>query len=151
MSALHPEELSSEELHLLDRVAAQVIAPVDPPPAVRSKVMEAIRNVPGAHESRTVRAEEGNWKTIAPGARMKMLSKEASRMTFLIDLAPHATVPEHDHEGGEDSYVVRGSCRIGALALNTGDFHHADVTAHHGDVVASADGCLLLLTVTKAA
>jgi anti-sigma factor ChrR (cupin superfamily) len=143
--------LSSEDLDLLDRIAAQAIAPVDPPAPVRAKVLEAIRNVPGAHESRTVRAEEGNWKTIAPGARMKMLAKEAQRMTFLIDLEPNATVPAHDHDGGEDSYVIRGSCHIGALALNTGDFHHADVTAHHGDVVASDDGCLLLLTVTRAA
>ena len=139
----------SEDLLLLDRVAAQVIAPVDPPAFVRAKVMDAIRNVPGSHESRTVRAEEGKWSTIAPGARMKMLSKEAGRMTFLIDLDPFATVPGHDHEGGEDSYVVRGSCGIGALGLETGDFHHADATAHHGDVVASADGCLLLLTITK--
>lgn len=145
MTAFEPEDLL-----LLDRVAAQVIAPVDPPAAVRAKVMDAIRNVPGAHESRTVRAEEGKWSTIAPGARMKVLSKESGRMTFLIDLDPLATVPGHDHEGGEDSYVVRGSCRIGALGLDTGDFHHADATAHHGDVVASADGCLLLLTVTKA-
>jgi anti-sigma factor ChrR (cupin superfamily) len=140
----------SDDLLLLDRIAAQVIVPVDPPPQARAKVMEAIRNVPGSHESRTVRAEEGKWSTIAPGARMKVLSKESGRMTFLIDLDPHATVPEHDHEGGEDSYVVRGSCRIGALGLDTGDFHHADATAHHGDVVASADGCLLLLTMTKA-
>lgn len=144
MTAFEPEDLL-----LLDRVAAQVIAPVDPPAAVRTKVMDAIRNVPGSHESRTVRAEEGKWSTIAPGARMKVLSKEAGRMTFLIDLDPFATVPEHDHDGGEDSYVVRGSCRIGALGLETGDFHHADATAHHGDVVASADGCLLLLTMTK--
>jgi anti-sigma factor ChrR (cupin superfamily) len=144
MTAFEPEEL-----FLLDRVAAQVIAPVDPPAFVRAKVMDAIRNVPGSHESRTVRAEEGKWSTIAPGARMKMLSKEAGRMTFLIDLDPFATVPGHDHEGGEDSYVVRGSCCIGALGLETGDFHHADATAHHGDVVASADGCLLLLTITK--
>ena len=144
MTAFEPEELL-----LLDRVAAQVIAPVDPPAFVRAKVMDAIRNVPGSHESRTVRAEEGKWSTIAPGARMKMLSKEAGRMTFLIDLDPFATVPGHDHEGGEDSYVVRGSCCIGALGLETGDFHHADATAHHGDVVASADGCLLLLTITK--
>ena len=144
-------ELTTDELHLLDRVAAQAIDPVAPPADVRWKVMEAIRNVPGSHESRTVRAEEGNWKTVAPGARTKMLSKDAGRMTFLLELDPFATVPEHDHEGGEDSYVIRGSCRIGALSLDTGDFHHADATAHHGDVVASADGCLLLLTLTKAA
>lgn len=145
MSALRPEDLQ-----LLDCIAGQVIAPVDPPAAVRSKVMEAIRNVPGSHESRTVRAEEGKWSTIAPGARTKILTKEAGKMTFLVDLDPHATVPAHDHDGGEDSYVVRGSCHIGALALNTGDFHHVEATAHHGDVIASADGCLLLLTVTRA-
>ncbi|HYC62271.1 MAG TPA: cupin domain-containing protein [Thermoanaerobaculia bacterium] len=144
-------ELTTDDLNLLDRVAAQAIDPVAPPAAVRAKVMDAIRNVPGAHESRTVRAEEGTWKTVAPGARMKVLSKEGARMTFLLELDPHATVPAHDHEGGEDSYVIRGSCRIGALGLDTGDFHHADATAHHGDVVASADGCLLLLTLTRAA
>jgi anti-sigma factor ChrR (cupin superfamily) len=113
--------------------------------------LEAIRSVPGAHESRTVRAEEGKWTTVAPGARTKVLTKEAARMSFLLDLDPHATLPAHDHEGGEDSYVIRGSCHIGALALHVGDFHHADATAHHGDVVASADGCLLLITVARAA
>jgi anti-sigma factor ChrR (cupin superfamily) len=146
MSVFDPEELL-----LLDRVASHVIAPVAPPPAARAKVMEAIRNVPGSHESRTVRAAEGTWKTLAPGVRMKMLTKEASRMTFLVDLDPGAMLPGHDHEGGEDSYVIRGSCHIGALGLETGDFHHADATAHHGDVVASAEGCLLLLSVARAA
>ncbi len=142
--------LSPEDLQFLDRIAAEAVSPVPPPPAVRAKVMDAIRNVPGAHESRTVRAEEGKWSVMAPGARMKVLSKDAQRMTFLVDLEPGATVPAHDHEGGEDSYVVRGSCQIGALSLNAGDFHHVESTAHHGDVVASADGCLLLLTVTRA-
>ena len=141
--------LSPDDLQFLDRVAAEAVAPVPPPPAVRAKVMDAIRNVPGAHESRTVRAEEGKWSAIAPGARMKVLSKDAGRMTFLVDLDPAATIPEHDHDGAEDSYVVRGSCQIGALSLHTGDFHHVESTAHHGDVVASADGCLLLLTVTR--
>jgi anti-sigma factor ChrR (cupin superfamily) len=142
--------LSPEELHLLDAVAAQAIAPVEPPAFVRTKVLEAIRNVPGAHESRTVRVDEGRWSTLAPGARMKVLTKEAGRMTFLVDLDPHAMVPAHDHDGAEDSYVIRGSCHIGALGLSAGDFHHVEATAHHGDVVASAEGCLLLLTTTLA-
>jgi anti-sigma factor ChrR (cupin superfamily) len=151
MSAALDTFLPPEDLDLLDRVAAQAVDPVMPPASVRADVMAAIRNVPGAHESRTVRAEEGKWTTIATGARRKVLSKEPARMTFLIDLDPNALVPAHDHEGGEDSYVIRGSCRIGALSLYTGDFHHADATAHHGDVVASDEGCLLLLTVTLAA
>ena len=140
-------DFEPDELHLLDHIAAQVIEPVAPPPAARAKVMQAIRNVPGAHESRTVRADEGAWKTVAPGARMKALHREGNRSTFLLDLAPGATVPAHDHQGGEDSYVVRGSCHIGALSLAAGDYHHADATAHHGDVVASDEGCLLYVTM----
>jgi anti-sigma factor ChrR (cupin superfamily) len=71
-------------------------------------------------------------------------------MTLLLELEPEAILPAHDHDGGEDSYVIRGSCRIGAVALSAGDFHHVDAGAHHGDVVASAEGCLLLLTVDLA-
>ena len=143
--------LDSEDLQLLDRVAAQVIAPVDPPAHVRAKVMEAMRNVPGAHESRTVRAEEGKWSTIAPGARMKVLSKESGRMTFLIDLDPlrHRPRPRPRRR----RRLLRRPRQLlhrRARLSNTGDFHHADATAHHGDVVASADGCLLLLTMTRA-
>jgi anti-sigma factor ChrR (cupin superfamily) len=144
------------DLELLDRIAAHTIEPVAPPAAMRERIVDAIRHtrqfdttIPGEHESRTVRVDEGTWNTVAPGARMKRLSKDKTRntLTFLLDLDPHALLPAHDHEGAEDSYVVRGSCHIGGMALNTGDFHHAEATAHHGDVVASADGCLLLITV----
>ena len=150
------DALTVDDLEMLDRIAAESIDPVPPPPAIRARILAAIKpldnSVPGAHESLTVRNEEGRWSDVAPGARMKKLSKDPRRntLTFLLELAPHALVPAHDHEGGEDSYVIRGSCRIGALALNVGDFHHADAASHHGDIVASAEGCLLLLTVDLA-
>lgn len=147
------DALTREDLELLDRIAAEAIEPVAPPAFVRSRVLAAIKpldeSVPGSHESVTVRAEEGKWTSVAPGARLKKLNKDAARgtMTCLLELEPHALVPAHDHDGGEDSYVIRGSCRIGSLALNVGDYHHADAESHHGDIVASADGCLLLITV----
>jgi len=143
--------LTADELLLLDHAAAESVEQVEPPAGVRAAVMAAIRSVPGSHESVTIRAEEGRWTTVAPGARTKRLSKAGGRMTFLLEMEPNAVVPEHDHEGGEDSYVVRGSCRIGSLGLAVGDFHHADATAHHGDVVASDEGCLLLITLQLAA
>lgn len=146
-----PPVFSAEELELLDRAAAESIEPVEPPAAVRDRVMAAIRRIPGPHQSHTVRAGEGTWKSIAPGARTKKLTSDARRVTLLLELDPGAVLPEHGHEGGEDSYVVRGSCHIGGLALNAGDFHHADAHSTHGDVVASAEGCLLLITVAKAA
>ena len=62
--------LSPDDLLFLDRVAAEAISPVLPPPAVRVKVLEAIRNVPGAHESRTVRAEEGKLPAWSMGRQI---------------------------------------------------------------------------------
>ncbi len=147
------DALTLDELELMGRAVGESIEPIQPPASVRARVLAAIKpldaSVPGAHESLTVRADEGKWTAIAPGARLKKLTRDARRntMTCLLELEPHALVPAHDHEGGEDSYVIRGSCRIGALALNVGDFHHADADSHHGDIVASAEGCLLLITI----
>ena len=153
------DALTLDELELLDRLAGETIEPIDPPAEVRARVLAAIQRtpqldetVPGDHESRTVRREEGSWKSCAPGVRTKKLSKDVARgtATLMLELAPNAVLPAHDHEGAEDSYVIRGSCRIGAVALYEGDFHHVDAGAHHGDVVASAEGCLLLLTIDLA-
>jgi len=156
--ALSPA-LTADELDVLDGIVAETIEPVDPPAAVRSRILAAVRrtpqldeSVPGDHESRTVRADEGSWRSCAPGVRTKKLSKDTTRgtATFMLELEPRSILPAHDHAGSEDSYVVRGSCRIGAVALYAGDFHHVDSGAHHGDVVASDEGCLLLLTVDLA-
>lgn len=152
------ERLSAEDLQFLDRIAAEAISPIDPPAALRAQVLEAAQSapaldesVPRAEECLTVRADEGTWKTVAPGTRMKRLARDARRVVFLLDLDPHAVVDAHDHEGAEDTYVIRGSCHIGSLGLAAGDFHHVEASAHHGDVVASAEGCLLMITLATAA
>lgn len=150
------DRLSAEDLQFLDRIAAEAISPVAPPAAVRAQVLEAARRAPALDESIpdesiTVRSDEGTWKTIAPGTRMKRLARDARRTIFLLELDPHATVDAHDHQGAEDTYVIRGSCHIGSLGLAAGDFHHVEATQHHGDVVASAEGCMLMITLTSAA
>jgi anti-sigma factor ChrR (cupin superfamily) len=153
------DALSHDDLEILDRIVAESIDPIAPPANIRTRVLAAVRgrqtldeSIPGEHESITLRAEEGRWTTVAPGVRTKKLRKDTQRgtMTLLLELEPLAILPPHDHEGGEDSYVIRGSCRIGSVALNEGDFHHVDAGAHHGNVVASEEGCLLLLTVDLA-
>jgi anti-sigma factor ChrR (cupin superfamily) len=150
------DTLNANDLELLDRIVAEAIEPVSPPAGARALVLDAIRRtpqldtaVPGEHESLTVRAAEGTWKTIAPGARTKRLSKDETRgtVTFLLEMEPHAIVAGHDHTGAEESFVVRGSCNIGALGLSQGDFHRVEPHAHHGDLVASDEGCVLLITM----
>ena len=152
------ELLTIDDLELLDEVMAESIEPVAPPPAIRAKVLSAVKrrrrpldeSIPSAEVSHTVRDGEGQWVSPLAGIRTKKLSEDAKRgtVTVLLDLAPGSLLPAHDHHGAEDSYVIRGSCRIGAVALAQGDFHHIEAGAHHGDVV-SDEGCLLLLTVDR--
>jgi anti-sigma factor ChrR (cupin superfamily) len=144
---------TAEDLEFLNRMAARAISPVDSPDVVRAKVLEAIRpsraldeSVP--EQSITVRSGEGNWKPVGPGTRMKRLVRDERRVVFLLELEPGALVEAHDHDGAEDTYVIRGSCRIGSLSLSAGDFHHVEALAHHGDVVASPEGCLVLITLS---
>src|SRR6185503_12411467 len=80
------DAFTNDELDLLDRIVAESIEPIDPPAAVRARVIEPARrtrqldeSLPGEHESRTVRAEEGNWRSCAPGVRTKKLSKDPAR------------------------------------------------------------------------
>ena len=149
------DTLELEDIKLLDQLTAESIEPVAPPAAMRARILAAAKatsqfdeSVPGEHESRTLRAAEGRWSTVAPGARLKRLSKDLVRktVTCLLELAPNAIAPAHDHAGTEDTFVVSGSCRIGSLGLSAGDFHHVEGGAHHGDLIASADGCVLLIT-----
>lgn len=150
------DRLSPEDLEFLNRMSAHAITPVDPPDVVRAKVLQAIQTTRPLDESVpedgiTVRSQEGSWKNVGPGTRMKRLSRDDKRVVFLLELEPNAMVDAHDHDGAEDTFVLRGSCHIGSLSLSEGDFHHVDSAAHHGDLFASAEGCLLLITLSVAA
>ena len=141
------EVLNHDEMELLDSIVADSIEPVAPPPDLRRRIVDAVRGMP--HDSRTVRSNEGRWMPCPfPGVKLKTLSVDEKRgtATILVSLDPGSRLPAHDHHGGEESFVVSGSCRIGTVYLRQGDFHRAGGGSHHGDVV-SDEGCVLLLVV----
>jgi anti-sigma factor ChrR (cupin superfamily) len=143
------EQLTADELTAIDELIAQSIEPVAPPLSVRAQILGTIRNVP--QNSMTVREEEGRWKPILPGVDIKRLSRDQKRgtVTVLLRFQPGSTLPEHDHHGNEQTYVIEGSCCIGSIGLAKGDFHQVDAGEHHGTVI-SKEGCTLLLVVDEA-
>ena len=142
------ETLTREDLTLLDAIVASAIDPVDPPAALRARILAAATATP--QNTRTVRAGEGRWFKAFPGVTVKPLSIDIERdtATILMMFEPGARVPSHDHAGAEDSFVISGSCRIGESYLLQGDFHHADAGTTHGEIV-SDEGCVLLLVVDR--
>ncbi len=142
--------LANEDVVLLDELMAETIEPVAPPPALKTRIMTLVRDIP--QNSRTVRSHEGHWtQTPMQGVKIKLLTIDDTRgtATILMDLAPGATLPEHGHHGDEQTFVLSGSCRIGGVSLEKGDFHHIGGDARHGRVVSDG-GCVLLLIVDKA-
>lgn len=142
--------LAKEDVVILDELVAETIEPVMPPSALKSRIMRIVRDIP--QNTKTVRANEGHWSRIpVSGVKVKLLTVDEARgtATILVDLAPESQLPEHDHHGDEQSFVISGSCRIGGVSLEKGDFHHAEAGSHHGSVVSDG-GCVLLLIVDKA-
>jgi len=142
--------LAKEDVVLLDELVAETIEPVTPPSALKSRIMQIVRDIP--QNTKTVRSHEGHWSRIPmSGVKVKLLTIDETRgtATILVDLEPGSQLPEHDHHGDEQSFVLSGSCRIGGVSLEKGDFHHAEAGSHHGSVVSDG-GCMLLLIVDKA-
>lgn len=121
---------------------------VEPPADVFAKIEEAIarQTASGAHASVTIRADEGRWIKIAPGARKKFLyfDEQARSEAFLIELDAGASLPDHDHNATEDCLVMSGDFIIGDLKLKAGDFHAAFTASRHAPC-RSQTGCRLFI------
>ncbi len=142
------DPVALEEIAAIDELIAQSIEPVAPPASVRASILEAIRHTP--QNSVTIRSAEGRWKPVVAGVEIKRLSRDPERrtVTLLMRFQPGAELPEHHHQGNEQTFVLEGSCCIGSVCISKGDFHMVDAGETHGNVV-SKEGCILLLVVDE--
>lgn len=109
---------------------------------VKARVM---RSIQADAQHRTVRAEEGFWRTIGPGIQRKVLWIDEATESCMVRLAPGARVHEHLHPMDEECVVLEGSLRIGAdLLLRPGDFHVAARGSMH-EPVTTETGALIYL------
>jgi anti-sigma factor ChrR (cupin superfamily) len=134
VAVLGPDE-QAEIARLYDAAVAiaETVDPVDPPPALRARVLAAA----GTPARYTVLGGEADWfDTPLPGIQAKVLAvdKPRSLATLLIRAEPGAVYPAHRHHGPEECYVVRGSIVIDGRTLRAGDFHHADEDSDHGNI-----------------
>jgi quercetin dioxygenase-like cupin family protein len=125
---------------------AEALPPVEPPPeraaTLRERVLERVRA--GRSRQSTVRGSEGEWHAVAPGITIKLLHRDATTETFLLRLAPGASLPPHGHALDEACYVVEGSARLGEVHVEAGDYHHAHAGSVHGTVTTETGAVLLL-------
>jgi len=136
---------------------------VQPPPALRNKVLQRIDEIagvkkPAAHSPLAalaglnfIEAAAGkDWKPLPiPGTYLKLLSVEKERgyAVLLGKLDAGARYPAHVNAGPEDFFILTGDLVIGDRRLAAGDFHHADGGSQHEENY-SVGGCTLLAVLT---
>lgn len=128
---------------------AEALAPVLPDAAVqvalrRRLLARAAASSAAAREVVRVRADQGTWRELAHGVRLKVLHEDRRARSTLVDLAPGATLPAHRHHEHEECIVLRGAAQVGDTEVRHGDFHVAPAGSRHGRV-RSAGGALLFL------
>lgn len=66
---------------------------------------------------------------------------------ILLKFDPGSSYPFHNHPGGEEIFVLNGSCLVNQTLLNTGDYLYTPPGFKHG--VRSETGCELLLIIPE--
>lgn len=141
-----PKENSDEAVKReLDQALLEAIAPVSPPPLLRAKVLERIRQEASGQDFVTVRKDDG-WRALIPGVEVKVLHVDsiAGTKSFLLRAQPGVTMPPHGHHGDEECQVLEGSFSFGDVTLHAGDYQLARKGAHHS-IASTKTGVLVYL------
>lgn len=84
------------------------------------------------------------WKEFGQKNAIAPILTGAEGNLYLIYMGPGETVPKHNHEGMEYSYVVAGTYDDGISSFTTGDFGFFTQTTTHSPRATSDDGCLVI-------
>ncbi|MFC0772913.1 dimethylsulfonioproprionate lyase family protein [Terrimonas alba] len=67
--------------------------------------------------------------------------------SILLKFEPGAKYPYHNHPGGEELFVLSGTCRVNETELNAGDYLYTPPGFKHA--VKSDLGCELVLIIPE--
>lgn len=127
-------------------LGASSLEPVVPPPPVKGSIFDQIEaEQPGYVFTR---ADEGQWREIAPGLLAKILNMDSARhrITALVRMEPGSRYENHRHTQTEELYVLEGSCYCGGRLLRKGDYHRAEVGSIHLDTRTDEGSLMLIIT-----
>jgi hypothetical protein len=137
--------LQSELDAVLGAALAQ-LEPIEPAPALRERMRAAILARAQKQTFFTIRAEEGKWHDVHPGVKLKLLFRDQTTQSFLLDIAPNTIVPSHDHPSDEECFVMQGEAFIGDVCLRAGDYHFATHGSRHVGLRSETGARLLIRT-----
>ena len=137
---------------------AHAVAPARPPAKVKRALLDRIaaeKSAPAAPAGwrfDSVSRAEG-WLTMPfPGVKMKELSASPAHNSalVLIEIAPGARFPDHEHDFPEEGLILSGDALNGGQLLRAGDYYFAAAGTTHTDTI-SPHGCVAVLRIGQRA
>ncbi len=111
--------------------------------AIRRRLMERVADAEESHL--TIDRDEGDWQPWLDGVTIKRLREHNGVLSYLLRLAPGATLPPHRHPYDEECVVLAGWLRVGSRReIGPGGYHLAHGGALHA-TISSATGATLFL------
>lgn len=110
---------------------------------IRRRVMQRVADADESHH--TVAADAGDWQPFLDGVRIKVLRLQGEVLSYLLQLAPGATLPAHRHPLDEECVVLEGRLCIGTrLEIGPGSYHLAHAGALHAPIVTPTGATIFL-------
>lgn len=124
-------------------------APAAPEPSPTSDpkaVAESETQVTDRQEPPVLRADEGEWESLAPRVYKKLLSRDDSfnRQSYLLRMIPGGRIQPQRRGGIEEIYVLEGRLTIGENTLGPGDFHAFPAKSFVPEIAAGGDSLILV-------
>jgi len=134
-------------------IAMAVSSAVEPPPALRDRLMRRLKKESGALvelNPGVMVAYVANlaWEgTAIPGIQRKLLSrdKESGRYTALVHMASGSRYPAHRHAGTEQLFMLSGTLTLAGKTVGRGDFCIAHAGSLHAEIRALDDSEFLVM------
>ncbi len=76
--------------------------------------------------------------------RTLLADRRGNRRTIMLEMAPGSSLPDHEHAGIEEVFMVSGDLAIAGTTLHAGDYIRIDEGAEHG-VPVTPSGCVCIV------
>jgi len=111
--------------------------------AIRCKLMERVADADDSHL--TIAADALAWQAFGEGVSIKPLREQGGVLSYLLRLAPGASLPPHRHPLDEECLVLEGWLRVGSqIEVGPGGYHLAHRGALHA-TISTVTGATIFL------
>lgn len=110
---------------------------------IRQRLLERVADTDRSHL--TVQPDAGQWQPFADGVQIKVLHERGGILSYLLKLAPGATLPAHRHPVDEECVVLEGTLRVGThTEVAAGGWHLAHQGALHASLSTTTGATVFL-------